>query len=765
MRRIVLCLVALSTLAAGCAYRYETRDFNLEIPQSALSSFIFDGAGNQLALLRTPENRVYKRLDEIPKTLQNAVVAIEDERFWLHKGYDLKGLIRSARSNVSAGGVNQGASTITQQYVGNVFLDRNEKTAKRKLQEIALARQFEQKYTKEFILEKYLNWVFLGNGANGVQAAAKTYFNKDVGELTLPEAALIAGLIQQPSKLNPFKNPDGAKKRRNQVLDRMLVNGYITENEYKDAATTPVLLKEYVPITEERYEAGHFVEDVKKWFLSNPAFGETEQDRQTLLFEGGLKIYTTIDMDLQRAAEQARDEVLPDVAGLDAAVVTMDPTNGHVLAMVGGRDFFGTSPYAKVNLADGDGRQTGSSIKAVALAAALQSGWDPTRTYTAPSTIELKIPNDPKPWSVRGGAGGAQTTLIEATRRSLNTVYAQMILDLGPQKLTDMAAKLGIKHPVAPIPAAVLGTENVTMLDMATAFSAFAARGLERDPVMVTKIVRSDGTTLYEHHDTQTRVLDTKIADQLNWILSGVISGGTGTAAKFGRPAAGKTGSAQNNADATFIGYTPQRTTAVWVGFPEGQVPMVPPRTPISVFGGTYPARIFSKVMSAAHKDLPTVDFADPPPSSTTTTTTILGPAAPVPNVQGQSADQAKATLEAAGFGVTITNVETDEFTPGLVSNQAPKAGTEAPAGSKVTIEVATAPAQRAPITVPNVIGLSRADARGRLLSGGFSVLEVFETAPPGTSPAPASGVVWRQAPVADSPKPADGVVQISIQP
>jgi penicillin-binding protein 1A len=504
---------------------------------------------------------------------------------------------------------------------------------------------------------------------------------------------------------------------------------------------------------------------VKKWFLSNPAFGETEQDRQTLLFEGGLKIYTTIDMDLQRAAEQARDDVLPDVPGLDAAVVTMDPTNGNVLAMVGGRDFFGTSPYAKVNLADGDGRQTGSSIKAVALAAALQSGWDPTRTYAAPSSIELKIPGDTKPWSVRGGAGGGQTTLIEATRRSLNTVYAQMILDLGPQKLTDMAAKLGIKHPVAPIPAAVLGTENVTMLDMATAFSTFASRGLERDPVMVTKIVRADGTTLYEHHDTQTRVLDTKIADQLNWILTGVISGGTGTSAKFGRPAAGKTGSAQNNADATFIGYTPQRTTAVWVGFPEGQVPMVPPRTPISVFGGTYPARIFSKVMAAAHKDLPTVDFADPPPSSTTTTTTILGAAAPVPSVQGQTAEQATATLQAAGFGVTVTNVETDEFTPGVVANQAPKAGSEAPAGSKVTIEVATAPAQKAPITVPNVTGLTRADARGRLLSGGFSVLEVFDAAPPGTSPTPASGTVWRQAPAPGSPKPTDGVVQISIQP
>jgi penicillin-binding protein 1A len=340
-----------------------------------------------------------------------------------------------------------------------------------------------------------------------------------------------------------------------------------------------------------------------------------------------------------------------------------------------------------------------------------------------------------------------------------------MILDLGADKLSDMATKLGIKHKIAPNPAAILGTENVTMLDMATAFSTFANRGLEHDPVFVTKIVKADGTTLYENKDQQVRALDQKIADEMNWILEGVITGGTGTAAKIGRPAAGKTGSAQNNADATFIGYTPQRTTAVWVGFPEGQIPMVPPATPIRVFGGTYPAQIFSRVMKAAHTDIPVQSFAPPPPTSTTSSTTIAGEVVPVPNVVGLPLDQAKAALDGSRLGVTAANVENAEYPPGTVVNQAPKAGVDAPPGSKVTLEVAVAPSIATPVPVPNVVGLSAADARSRLLAGGFNVSQIIEPAPAGTAPAPASGIVWRQTPAPGSAKPQDSVVQISIQP
>ncbi len=767
-RRLLASLVALCALASSCAYRYETQDLvESGPPPVAQSSFMYDASGKQILLLRADENRIYKHIDEIPQVLKDAVVAIEDERFYLHKGVDLKGLVRSARENVQAGSVSQGASTITQQYVGNVYLDRSDKSAKRKLQEIALARQFEQKYTKDYILELYLNWVFLGNGANGVQAAATGYFNKDVSQLTLPEAALIAGLIQRPSDLNPYRSSDAfeaAKTRRNQVLERMRVNDFITDDQYAQAVAAPLVLQPYVPITNERYPAPNFVEEVKKWFIANPQFGATEADREKLLFQGGLRIYTTVDLDLQQAAEAARDSTLPPVAGLDTAIVTMDPSNGNVLAMVGGKDFFGTSTYAKVNLADGDGRQTGSSAKPIGLAAALSAGWELTKTYPAPQSIELPIPGLKDPWKVKGGGDGSDVTLITATEQSYNTVFAQLILDLGPDKFVDMAARLGITHKIEPVHAAILGTENITMLDMATAFGTFAGRGIRHDPVFVTKIVNPDGTTLYEHTYTQTKAIEATVADQMNFVLQGVVTSGTGTAAAIGRPVAGKTGSAENNADATFIGYTPNRVTAVWVGFPEGQVPMIPPRTPITVFGGTYPARIFQKVMTAATKNVPAADFAPPPPSSTTTSTTLLGTSVPVPDVRGLTTAAAQQKLAEAGFASVAVNVETAEFTAGTVANQAPKGGASAPQGSKVTIEVAATPKAQ-PTAVPNVVGLSRAEARSLLVAGGFAVLEVFEPAVAGTTPVPKSGNVWKQSPVAGSAKPTDSVVQISIQP
>jgi penicillin-binding protein 1A len=432
--------------------------------------------------------------------------------------------------------------------------------------------------------------------------------------------------------------------------------------------------------------------------------------------------------------------------------------------MVGGRDFFGSSPYAKVNLADGDGRQTGSSAKPIGLAAALTAGWELTKTYPAPQSIELPIPGLREPWKVKGGGGGSNVTLITATEQSYNTVYAQLMLDLGPDKFVDMAARLGITHKIEPVPAAILGTENITMLDMATAFGTFAGRGIRHDPVFVTKIVKPDGTTLYEHTYTQTKAIEATVADQLNFVLQGVVTSGTGTAAAIGKPVAGKTGSAENNADATFIGYTPNRVTAVWVGFPEGQVPMIPPRTPITVFGGTYPAQIFKKVMTAATADQPDAEFAEPPPSSTTTSTTLVGENVAVPDVRGLSTAAAQQRLADAGFGVLAVDVETAEFTAGTVANQAPRAGASAPQGTKVTIEVATAPKAQ-PVSVPSVVGLSRAEARSLLVAGGFAVLELFEPAPAGTAPPPRSGNVWRQTPPAGSVKPADGVVQISIQP
>ena len=373
MRRLSLVLVAVLLVATSCSV--ETKDFdalfgddfNIDALETAQSSRVYDRNGTLITELRGEQNRTDVGIGEIPELVQNAVVAIEDERFWVHDGVDLKAILRAARSNVSAGGIAQGGSTITQQYVGNVFLDRSEQTGSRKVEEIFMARRFEQRYTKEFILEKYLNWVYFGNGAYGVEAAARTYFGPPtcerqtrasetddreclkITELTIVEAATIAGLIQAPGRFNPYINYEAARDRRDLVLLRMYANDYITEEEYETALLQPIDLVEDVPILEEEYPAAHFVEDVKQWFLDNPRFGATREERIALLFEGGLDIYTTIDLDLQAEAEAAVERVLPQTAAdgsfnPDAAAVVMGVTpadDGHILAMVGGRDFFG----------------------------------------------------------------------------------------------------------------------------------------------------------------------------------------------------------------------------------------------------------------------------------------------------------------------------------------------------------------------------------------------------------------------------------------
>lgn len=790
--------VTAGLLAASCSY--ETQEFSFDVAElvTAQSSRVYDRNGTLITELRGEQNRTdVQRLEDIPEVVRDAVVAIEDERFWDHNGIDLKGIIRAARSNVSAGGISQGASTITQQYVGNVFLDRSEKTANRKVEELFMAMRFEQQFSKEFILLHYLNWVYFGNGAYGVEAAARQYFgapscaratrasdpdDRDclkVSELTLPQAALIAGLIQAPAVLDPYRHPDRAVERRNLVLDRMLANGYITQEEHDEAVDTPLELVENVTVLDQEYPAAYFVEDVKQWFLDNPRFGATREERARLLFEGGLDIYTTVDLDLQAKAEAAVEAILPDNGhNPDAAAVVIGTTpadDGQVLAMVGGRDFFGDDEDAKFNLASGKGRQAGSSMKPIALATALSMGIPITEVYDAPKVLEVPPPNcGPRTWKVRGGAGvdeetgePLQVTLAEGTRRSLNVVYAQVIQQIGPQNFVDMAERLGIgEDRISPVCAAVLGTEDVNVLELATVYSTFAREGIRVDPIMVTRILDRDGTPIYEATIDRVPVLEKRVAAQIDWALSRVIAAGTGTAAQFGRPAAGKTGTAQNFADATFAGYTPQRAAAVWVGFPEEQIPMVPPTTDIRVFGGTYPAKIWREIMIAAHEGLPEAEFPTPPPSSTTTTEPPLPDSVVVPDLVGRTVDDALvAELDEMSLVLATAEVETNEFPPGTIVNQAPVAGAQAPGGSTITVEVAVAPPEPETVVLGSVVGLTEAEARQTLTADGLGV--VTEVAPDPDPPdgGPEPGVVWAQDPGAGTTVEVGSTVVIRVNP
>ena len=781
---LAISVLAVSVLAAGCSYELRDVTFDVEELTTAQSSRVYDRNGVLITELRGEQRRTdVTDIALVPEVVRNAVVAIEDERFYEHDGADLKAILRAARSNVAAGGISQGGSTITQQYVGNVFLDRSETTLTRKVEEFFMARRFEQFFTKDFILLRYLNWVYFGNGAYGIEAAARQYFGAPacelattaaergseaclkVTELTLEQAALLAGLIQRPSAFDPYRNPQDARRRRNLVLERMLVNGFITNDEYDRAYNEPIVLIEDIPILEERYPAAHFVEDVKQWFLDNNAFGPTREYRTQLLFEGGLDIHTTIDLGLQARAEATVEAILPDNGiNPDAAATVLGvggAEDGHVLAMVGGRDFFGDDTDAKFNLASGKGRQAGSAMKPIALAEALTRGFTVTTSYDAPDELEIDRPDVCGPlWTIRGGLGSEPETrveanLIAATQRSINTVFAQLMVDIRPANFVTMAERLGLEaSSIAPVCAGVLGTEDVNTVELATMFSTFARSGRRTEPVLVTSIIESDGTALYRHVTDDRPVLDSAIANQITWVLQGAITHGTGHRAAIDRPAAGKTGTAQNYADATFVGYTPQRAAAVWVGFPDAQIPMVPPTTDIRVSGGTYPAQIWREIMIAAHEGIPAVNLPAPPVSAPSPATAPPPlDSVEIPDLVGRAWDPALVATELGELtlGVAAVEVETDEYEEGTIIGQAPAALSLQRGGITVTVEVAVAPDLPTFIEMPSVVGLSEAEARGVLAAAGLGVavyIEPFfdeEAERFGGDP----GVVWQQSPAA----------------
>jgi penicillin-binding protein 1A len=744
--RAIALVVTAALVLTSCSW--ESRNLVPPVPETAQTSIILARDGTLIVEPPSDENRTSVLIDEIPQVMQDAVIAIEDERFLLHDGVDLKALVRSASRGVTTGGISGGGSTITMQYVGNVFLDRSQQTADRKLDEMMLARQFEQQYTKEFILQEYLNWIYFGARAYGVEAAAQQYFDTSVSNLTLSQSALLAGLIQAPSRLNPYDNRDGALARREEVLNAMLRNDFIDEDAYLEALDDPMDLAPEFDEVEDQYPAAHFVEEVKAWFLNgsfmtptwveeNPAKAaelSTYQAREDLLFRGGIRVRTTVDLELQRQSEAAVQAILPEGTGVpDAAAVIIDPGTGEVLAMVGGRDFFGESRFANVNLAMGTGRQAGSAMKPLALAAALEQGISVTQSYEAPQRIELQPPDLQEPWKVRGGSRTGVSDLVDGTIWSRNTVYAQLAVQLGSDAVGNMAEQLGMTSPIAPVYASVLGTENVTTLDLAAAYSTFANRGIQHDPVFVTEILNPDGTTLWSHEPAGERVLESANVDQLTWVLSQVIERGTGRDADFGRPAAGKTGTAQNYADATFAGYTPDLAAAVWVGFPEGQISMVPcsrktcteddPGTDIQVAGGTYPARIWREIMTAAHTGMPATEFESPPASAPPTTVQVLPDSVDVPDLFGQTIDQANVTVTDTSLILSPVDVETDTFEPGTIINQAPPPGTPVPGGTVVIIEVAKVPTR---YTVPDVVGQAATPARRALRGEGFIVDQRF---------------------------------------
>ena len=745
----------LPLLAGACSWQTPSLDTTTPAPL-AESSRILAADGTLVTALHGEENRETVPLALVPKALRDAVVAIEDERFWDHKGVDPRSLLRAVYANATEGKVVEGGSTITQQYVKNELVGPD-RTLRRKLKEAALAYELERRYTKQRILELYLNTIYFGNGAYGVQAAANQYFGVGVDQLTLGQSALLAGIIHAPTRTDPYQQPDVARARRQVVLDKMVRLGWATAEAAAAAAGEPLV---HPAPTDSRYPAAYFVERVKRFILDDPRFGPTPGARRDLLFRGGLRITTTLDLAAQARAEDAVAKVLssPD-RDPSAAVVSIEPATGFVRALVGGRDFFGSAPEAKFDLATQGSRPAGSAFKPFVLAAALEQGVPVTKFYDAPGSMTIPLPRQPWVVSNYEGQGGGRMTLIDATIRSVNTVYAQLILDVGPAKAVAVAAKMGITSPLLPYPSAVLGTNDVTPLEMASAYGTFANRGIAVPPTFVTKVVGSDGRVIYEHQHAQKRVLEQANVDTEVDVLRQVVERGTGVNARIGRPVAGKTGTGEEWRDAWFVGFTPDLVTSVWVGFPERQRSMKPPDTRILVTGGSWPAQIWQLYSSAQLAAVPVQAFAPPPAPAGAAVTPVLQQVTPV---IGMPVDQAEEALAHDGFSATREPTPSGDYPPGYVVGESPDAGLLAPAASSVVLQVSTGPATA---TVPDLLNRTPEEARVAIEAAGLVAKIVVQQEPRSAGAADRYNRVWKQAPQAATGSNRGTAVTVFVNP
>ena len=599
-------------------------DKEIDLRPLAVPSVVFAADGSELSLFVAEENRVPIALDQVPEHVVRAVLDAEDERFFDHGPLDLRAMVRALVENVESGGISQGGSTITQQLVKTALLTP-EQDVSRKIQEAALAVRLEGQMSKDEILERYLNTVYFGNGQYGIEAAAQKYFAVPASELSLGQGILLASMIRNPVGGDPWVFPDEAIGRREVVIERMAALGHVPPEQVEELKGEP--LPEPPP---ERPAQGsdYFVEYAKQVLLADERLGATQQDRIQALFKGGLKIHTTLDPNYQRIAEEQVARIVPDTGGLfGAALVSVEPATGAVRALVGGSGF----DRSKFNLVtDGTGRQTGSSFKTFTLAAALESGYLPNDVISGAYPCNIPDPESVEkvwePRNVEGSIGGSMT-LTEATVNSVNCAYARLIKLVGPQKVVDVAKRMGVMEPLRPNLSLTLGSNDVTPLSMASAYATLAADGERRAPYVVERVEDRHGKVIIEADHKAERAISSQHARTLNQVLSQVVSRGTGTAAMipgWTGGVGGKTGSADNNLNAWFVGYTANLSTAVWMGSPGvTQRPMTNVGG-ITVYGGTYPAMIWGSYMRAVEAAKPPVRFPAPDPLTTRASRTLL---------------------------------------------------------------------------------------------------------------------------------------------
>ncbi|GGS56235.1 transglycosylase domain-containing protein [Streptomyces griseoviridis] len=645
---------ALGLAAKGSVESFDELPANMKTPPLSQRTTILDADGGTIATVYSRDRTVVS-LKNISPYLQKAIVAIEDSRFYQHGAVDLKGVLRAVNKNARSGGVSEGASTLTQQYVKNVFVEEagddptkvaqaTQQTIGRKIRELKYAIQVEEELGKKKILENYLNITFFGQQAYGVEAASQRYFSKHAKDLTLAESALLAGIVQSPSRYDPVNDEAEATKRRNVVLARMAEVGDISEAEAAEAQKAPLGLKVSTPkngcITAVD-GAGFFCDYVRAVFLSDPVFGKTKEARAKVWNQGGLTIRTTLDPTAQQSAQDSIKQHVYKTDDVATAATVVEPGTGKILAMGQSRPYGFGKNETQMNLSvdqamgGGVGYQPGSTFKPIVAAAAIEGGTPATKSYSSPYEMEYPSPiaacdgktwrndpNNPAKLQNENETEVGPYSMKEATAKSVNTYYVQLISDIGICPVTEMAQKMGVERAdggtMQQAPSIALGTQEMSPLTMASAYAAFASRGMYCTPVAIQSITQRVGQqnkSLEVPKSTCSRAMSETTADTINTLLRGVVEDGTGTEAGLGsRPSAGKTGTTDYRYAAWFVGYTPNMAGAVWVGDPAHKRQMVDitiggvPHD--KVFGGEVPGPIWRDMMTGALEGKPATDFS-----------------------------------------------------------------------------------------------------------------------------------------------------------
>ncbi|OON81025.1 transglycosylase domain-containing protein [Streptomyces tsukubensis] len=647
---------ALGLTAKGTVDEFDDIPANLKRPPLSQRTQILDANGGQIATVYSRDRTVVP-LKKISPYMQKAIVAIEDSRFYQHGAIDMKGILRAVNENAQSGGVAQGASTLTQQYVKNVFVEEagddpekvaaaTQQTIGRKIRELKFAIQIEDKLGKKGILNNYLNITFFGQQAYGVEAAAQRYFSKSAKDLTLQESALLAGIVQSPSRYDPVNDPQEATKRRNTVLQRMSEVHAISPKEAKEAKAEPLGLKVTKPTSgciTASAGAGFFCDYVEHVFLTDPAFGKTKEERLALWHRGGMTIRTTLDPKAQESVQASLKKHVYQSDSVAAASTLVEPGSGKILAMGQSKPYGYQKNETEMNFSvnhsmggSNYGFPTGSTFKPFLAAAAIEGGTPPTKSYPAP--FEMDYPKtvatcDSKPWvndsnyhlENENESEHGPYALKDAMAKSVNTYFVQMLGDVGMCPVSKMTDKLGVKQgndtklPLSPS-ALTLGSNGLSPLTMASAYAAFANRGEYCTPIAVGSITGPGGKSMPVPKSTCSRAMSEKTADSVNTLLRGVVDSGTGKQAGLtGRDNAGKTGTTDSRLNAWFVGYTPNMSGAVWVGSANQDVEMQ--NITIGgvynklVFGGAVPGPIWKDAVTGAlaGKDAPKFNLIDIP--------------------------------------------------------------------------------------------------------------------------------------------------------